>query len=149
MFYYVLMRVMSIFKKSNIFCLVYWWRTRAVHSVVALVRCALLCVESLPICCFYLFSSPKVHKNLISCLSRTFRWSSGPLSVPKSICSLFLSTMLGLDDVNGKVPAEDITSLAQARFANELSGFFITVMLIYAGKFFCNLTILVGTLTNP
>lgn len=41
--------------------------------------------------------------------------------------------MFGLDDGSEKMTAGDIDKLAQIHFANELSGFIVTVAIIYAG----------------
>lgn len=57
--------------------------------------------------------------------------------------------MFELEEGGGNFPPEDFAKLAQARFANELSGFIITVAAIYAGKIVLCLMILVAFFTNP
>ncbi len=58
--------------------------------------------------------------------------------------------MFGLEDGGDKMTAGDVEKLAQIHFANELSGFIITVAAIYAGMLVniinCNL---VAFFTNP
>ncbi|CDS40661.1 expressed protein [Echinococcus multilocularis] len=46
--------------------------------------------------------------------------------------------MFGPEEAGGNFPPEDFARLAQARFANELSGFVITIAAIYAAAFFTN-----------